>query len=353
MIKVLYLFTSYRGAVLERARKGEDHGNGFWGMLSLPRFGIEAEHVELEQYLPFGVAKFVRRFIGVYWIHLPLYWKFFSYDIVFTSTAFGTQLVHTLLHVRRPKWVMHDFSIVGLIGEGKSIKQKIFRYITSRCAGIVTLSKEETKRIEKLFPHLTGHVEFIPFGVNLDFFVPQPGLEHRHILAPGFDPDRDWGTLIEASKGLGVSLLAATRPKRLEKLGPLPDFVKVVQFSPRELVDAYARAAVVVLPLDTSGGVNDAMGSSTLFEAMAMGKAIVATNTHTTASYITNGENGLLVEEGNVEAMKEALKRVLEDEELRKRLGKNARIYATEHLDMRACASRLAEFFKKISQGTK
>ena len=347
-MKVLYLFTSYRGAVLERARRGEDHGNGFWGMLSLPRFGVEAEHLELEQYLPLWLVKFTRRMLDVYWIHLPLYLKFFSYDIVFTSTAFGTQLVHTLLGVRHPKWVMHDFSITGLLGEGKTWKQKMFRYITSRSAGIVTLSVKEKEKLEALFPHLRGRIEFIPFGVNLDFFTPQQVPEERQILAPGFDPDRDWKTLFEACKGLEVPVIAATRPARVEKLQPLPEFVEITQFTSRGLVDAYARAMVVAIPLDTSTGVNDAMGCSTLFEAMAMGKAIVATHTHTIASYITHGENGLLVEEGNVKAMHAALKQVLADETLRKKLGQNARTYATLHLDMHVLAGRLAEFFKKI-----
>jgi hypothetical protein len=51
-MKVLYLFASYRAEVLEKAKKGEDHGNGFWGMLQLPHFGVEASYVEPEQYYP-------------------------------------------------------------------------------------------------------------------------------------------------------------------------------------------------------------------------------------------------------------------------------------------------------------
>ena len=46
-MKVLYLFTGTRAHTLEAVKRGEDLGNGFWGMLRLPKAGVEAEFVEL------------------------------------------------------------------------------------------------------------------------------------------------------------------------------------------------------------------------------------------------------------------------------------------------------------------
>lgn len=346
-MKVAYLFTSYRAGVVEKYKKGEDHGSGFWGMFWLPEAGVESWYIEPEQIYSKKVSEFIRKRLGVYWLHLSVFWKFFSYDFVFTSTAFGTQLFFTLLP-GKPRWVMHDFSITGLVGEGKTLKQKMFRYLVKHAAGVVTLAEAEKEKLEKMFPHLVGRIEYIPFGTNFDFFKPKDVPEAREIFVPGRDPDRDYTTLFTAVKDLNAPVIVTTHVSRLKKFDPLPSFVQVRDLSIKEYVDTYARASVIMVPLDTSSGLNDAMGSSVLFEAMAMGKAIVATGTHTMKSYITDGENGLLVPEKDEVAMHHALERLLNDQVLRERLGKNARAFAEENLDAKILAARLAEFFKRL-----
>jgi glycosyltransferase involved in cell wall biosynthesis len=346
-MRVLYLFTSYRGAAVRNVEKGEQAKHGFWGMFDLPKFGVEASLVEPEQYYPKWLSEMIRRWLGVYWLHVSVFLVFFRYDYVFTSTAFGTQLVHTLLHIRRPRWVMHDFSIMGLIGEEKTYKQRAMAYITEHAAGIVTLGIGEKEKLEKRFPHLRGRIEFIPFGVDLDFFRPMDVPQTRQILAAGFDPDRDWKTFFAAVEGLDIPVVVATRASRVAHIA-IPRNVTIKLLTPRELAAEYARSMAAVVPLDTSKGVNDAMGCSALFEAMAAGKPVVATGTHTMTSYVTDGENGLLVPEGDTAAMRAAMERLLADEPLRQRLGSSARQYAEAHLDAEKLAGKLADFFKKI-----
>jgi glycosyltransferase involved in cell wall biosynthesis len=189
---------------------------------------------------------------------------------------------------------MHDFSIMGLLGEEKTFKQKMMAYITARAAGIVTLGLEEKEKLEKRFPHLKGKIEFITFGVDLEFFKPMDIEQDGKIFAVGFDPTAIGRRLFEAVKDLDAKVVVATRPQRVAKFD-IPHNVEIKQFTPRELAKEYAKSAIIVVPLDTSKGINDAMGSSTLFEAMAAGKPVVATNTHTMASFVSEGQNGLLV----------------------------------------------------------
>ncbi len=347
-MKVAYLFTSYRAEVAKKVLLGEDHGNGFWGMFKLPHYGVEAGYLEPEQFYPRAVSLWIRKTFGVYWQHLSLLFAFFKYDYIFTSTAYGTQLLYTLLCLGKPNWVMHDFSITGLIGKEQTLKQKIFAFMTSRAAGIVTLGVEEKEKLEKRFPNLAGKIEFIPFGVDLDFFKPMQVEQDGKIFAVGFDPDRDWKTFFEAVKDMDAPIVAATRQNRVQMLN-IPANVSIKQFTPRELAEEYAKSAVIVVPLNTSKAINDAMGCSTLFEAMASGKPVVATNTHTMASYVTDGENGLLVKEGDTQALREALERLLSDPALRERLGHNARAYAEAHLDAEKLGQKLADFFKRLA----
>lgn len=355
-MKVLYLFNGSRQGLIDKVKAGENHGDGFWGMLRLPHYGVEADYAELEQYFPIWLAKFLRRFVNIYFIHLPFFFKIFWYDIVFTSSAFGSQMVYSLFHffgIRKPIWVMHDFSILGLLGAEKTLKQKIFRFMVMRAAGVVTLSNDETVRLEQRFPHLRGKVELIPFGVDANFFKPQEVAEENQILAAGFDPDRDWDTLIEACKDLNVKIVLATRPERVAKCQPLPANIKLKQFSLRDLVKEYSRSALIVVPLNTSFGTNDAMGCSTLFEGMAMAKPVVVTRTRATESYVKNMENGILVEERNVAAMKQAIQSLLADKDLRHRMGVKARQYAIEELDPERRAKQLADFFNRLLEARK
>ena len=65
--------------------------------------------------------------------------------------------------------------------------------------------------------------------------------------------------------------------------------------------------------------------SNALLEAMMMGHACVSTNCAGSDEVIADGENGLLVDVGNAKQMEEALEKLISDEELRIRLGKNAK----------------------------
>ncbi len=65
--------------------------------------------------------------------------------------------------------------------------------------------------------------------------------------------------------------------------------------------------------------------SNALLEAMMMGHVCVSTNCAGSDEVIENGQNGLLVDVGNAKQMEEALEKLITDDELRIRLGKNAR----------------------------
>lgn len=338
---------------MEKIKAGESASHGFWGMVHLPEYGLKADYAEIEQYLPFWLAKFLRRLINVYFIHLPFFWRILSFDIVFTSAAFGAQFFHAILPFKKPLWVMHDFSISGLLGSEKTLKQKIFRFMVSRAAGIVVLSEDEKEKLKKRFSHLKERIEFIPFGVDLNFFRPQDLPKEKQILAVGFDPDRDWKTLIEAVKDMDVRVILATRFERIKKYLPLPANIEVKQFSAKDLVKEYDKSLMIVIPLNTSFHHNDAMGCSALFESMAMAKPVIITKTKTIESYVKDKENGLLVEEGNVSSMKEAIKFVLNNRNETEKIGKNAYEYATRNLDAKKCAATLGDFFKKIYRQSK
>ena len=67
-----------------------------------------------------------------------------------------------------------------------------------------------------------------------------------------------------------------------------------------------------------------------ILEAMAFGLPVVASKVGGVPDIIKNGENGLLFEPGNTKELKEKLFMLLDDDELRKKLGENAKAYVQE-----------------------
>lgn len=346
-MRVAYLFSNPRKQALEDIERGVQHDDHLYGLLRLRRLGFDTDYLEVEQVYPQWLVRFFRKALNIYHVHIPLFWKVFSYDIVFTPAAYGTQFLHTLLHLGKPKWVMYSFGIRGLMGEGKTLREKLIRWMTGKAAGIVTLSEGEAEMLKQRFPHLGGRIAFIPFGTDLSFFKPLDIEEENIIFFPGFAPERDYATLFAACEGMDVPVIVSCS-RAVRNQATLPSFVSAREFTPQALLDMYARAKVVVLTLDISSGQNEASGCSTLVEAMAMRKAVIATDTPTMRSYITHGENGLLVPSRDSKALRDAIEQVLNDGDLRETLERNARRFAEVVCDANKTSSQLATFLRTL-----
>ncbi len=94
-------------------------------------------------------------------------------------------------------------------------------------------------------------------------------------------------------------------------------------------------------------------GPMSLFEAMAMEKAIVSTDVGDVPSLINQGGNGFTVEVGDHKAMSERVIRFIKDRALRESCGKRARETALKHLDVRHAATQHEQIYTKVlRQGT-
>jgi glycosyltransferase involved in cell wall biosynthesis len=146
------------------------------------------------------------------------------------------------------------------------------------------------------------------------------------VLTVGKDLARDFATFLAAVEALDVRVQLAVFPRNLRGLA-LPGNAEAGQLSPVELRDAYARAACVVLPQrdDTYPFGSEGGGLTALLEAMAMGKAIVASDRAIIRDYVDDGVEALLVPPEDPAALRAAVARVLGDRELAARLGAAAR----------------------------
>jgi len=185
----------------------------------------------------------------------------------------------------------------------------------------------------------------IPFHADTRFYRPDPGSPvPNQICAAGLEW-RDYPTLIEAVRALPdltVKLAAASPWSKHENETAdrtLPPNVDARRYSYRELRTLYAESSFVVVPLKET---DFQAGVTTILEAMAMGKAVVATRTTGQTDVITHGENGLSVAPGDVSGWQDAVARLRGDDALRERLGKAARRWVEENATLERWADRLA-----------
>jgi glycosyltransferase involved in cell wall biosynthesis len=174
-------------------------------------------------------------------------------------------------------------------------------------------------------------VRVVPNGVLIPEHVGEPA-EPPHVLFVG---------RLSEEKGI-LEFLAATEglPRVIVGDGPLrsrvPEAVGFVRHE--ELGAYYERAAVVCLPSRREGyGV-------VAREAMAYGRPVVATRVGGLADAVTP-DAGVLVTVGDRIALRRAIEGLLNDRELRERLGAAARVHMADlrpELAARALASVLA-----------
>lgn len=125
--------------------------------------------------------------------------------------------------------------------------------------------------------------------------------------------------LIRAADGKAALLFVGDGPfrPRLEGKGA------ILAGSRRDIPEILAASDVVALPSRFGEGCPNA-----LLEAMAAGRPVVATRAGGTPEVVADGETGILVPPGDVEALRAALGRLAEDPGFRRRLGEAGRVRA-------------------------
>lgn len=250
-----------------------------------------------------------------------------QYDAIFTNGEnVGIPLALLLKSVaRRPRHVM----IGHRLSTGK--KRLFFTKLHAEMAIDVILLYATT---QLQFANKELGIDFqklklIPFHADHRFYAPgvANNVRQDQICAAGLEW-RDYPTLltaVESMPDLAVRLAAASPwSKHTDETAnrKLPPNVDARRYEYAALRDLYAQSAFVVVPLyenDFQAGV------TTMLEAMAMGKTVIATRTSGQTDVITDRVNGLYVAPGDVNGWREAIALVRRDQALRERLATAAR----------------------------
>jgi glycosyltransferase involved in cell wall biosynthesis len=206
---------------------------------------------------------------------------------------------------------------------------RLFAATLSRAATIITYSEAEAGLLRGWF-ELHGHrprVVFVPFGVDTDYFRPQPDGKHDlDVVSIGADSHRDFPLVLRlAAKHPDLRLRIVASGHSAPDAAQVTPNVELEVDVPFGLVrERLAAARVVALPVRQ----NSYSGATTvLLQAMAMGKPVVVSRTHAIASGygLSDGDNCRLVEPGDEGSFDAAVVDLLEDGSARAALGARAR----------------------------
>ncbi|MDK2742984.1 MAG: glycosyltransferase [Nitrospira sp. BO4] len=196
---------------------------------------------------------------------------------------------------------------------------------------------QNAKGIVTLFRPRRSYV--IKNGVNLDKFSPRQHPERGYILAVGsLLPVKRWDRLIRAvatlaSKGMCVEVVhvgAGPLREELEIMAKALHVEHMIHFagSRHDIENLLADAAFLVHTSEVEGLPN------VVLEAMACGRAVVATDAGDIPSLIDEGGTGFVVPRGDEAALAERIATLLHDRKLCRRMGDSGRLKAEKEFGL-------------------
>ncbi|HET6977078.1 MAG TPA: glycosyltransferase [Pyrinomonadaceae bacterium] len=200
----------------------------------------------------------------------------------------------------------------------------------------------------------------LPHGVDLDRFTPQPVESNGtlRLLAVGrLVEKKGFHFLIAALAGLKISFTLAIvgdgpERERLQQLIVINNLqTRVTLHGPvthAELPQIYAESEVVIVPsIQDRSGDRDGLPNVVL-EAMACGRAVIASDAGAISSAITDNETGLLVPPADPVALAAAIRSLAASKELRDQLGRNGRERAERDYEVGRCSDRFNQLLKSV-----
>jgi phosphatidyl-myo-inositol dimannoside synthase len=263
--------------------------------------------------------------------------------------------------------------VVSLHGSDVFVAERLRRSVGALArralstAGAVTACSSDLGRRGVSLGAPASRTTVVPYGVDVHAFSPEQARADVRtrlgvaedaflVLALGRLVEKKGFTyLVEAAARTGgVRVVIAgegdLRASLLEQIKASHAPVTLIGSLDREtMAAALAGADVVVIPsvVDRAGNVDGL--PNTLLEAMASGRAVVATRVAGIPDVVVDEVNGLLVPEKDVDALAAALRRLAREPETRARLGQAARRWAVERLSWEVAARRFEDAYAQAA----
>jgi glycosyltransferase involved in cell wall biosynthesis len=237
------------------------------------------------------------------------------------------------------------------------------KFTIRRASGLSSPSRTLAKDVARLCGLDESRIICVPNPIDTDFFSPGPDHENDQIVlyVGRLEPRKGAVVFAHAIPIIaracpGVRFLYAgvdrssawghSQKAELEQYLNQEGLADRVRFqghaSPEVFREYYRRATVFVMPSLFENC------PYTLLEAMACGKAVVASRAGGMPEMVAEGESGLLFEAGNSDALAEAVIALLNSPARRARLGAAARRVVEERYALNVAAEATLSFYRRV-----
>jgi glycosyltransferase involved in cell wall biosynthesis len=289
---------------------------------------------------------------GVYAAHLVDHGGVRDLHAHFADRAATIALVASRL-LRRP------YSLSVHAGADIFVLPVLLREKLTAARHVVTCTSHNKAHLARLLGDgLDRKITTIPHGLDLAGYRPGPPASDRLplVLAVGQLAERKGFAHLVAACGvvrsqghrfecriIGCGPQRADLETRIATMS-LGDIVSLPgALTHQAVLDLYRQATVVVLPcVTTADGDVDGI-PNVLMEAMAFGLPVVSSDLPAIRELITDGVDGLLVPPGDVERLAAAVGRLLDEPQLRRCLGNEARRTVVDRFDLGKNVRMLAD----------
>jgi glycosyltransferase involved in cell wall biosynthesis len=241
----------------------------------------------------------------------------------------------------------------------RSIARRVERFVLSRAPLILPI-RESLKEYVRRLGVSTERVRIIPHGIDFTPFLRQPvptfaaqyGFEGKLLVVfvgrlardnCVLDIPRIARLVLERRADVVFVLLGDGRERqvleRMVREFGLEGAVAFLGFQPQKTVADFRVNADVQLCL---------MGGYSLIEAAASGRPVVAYDVEWHSELVRNGESGLLVKEGDQEAVAEAILTLLQSPDLAFRLGEAARTIALRSYSLEMSRAKKINLYQDL-----
>jgi glycosyltransferase involved in cell wall biosynthesis len=275
----------------------------------------------------------------------------------------GTPLVTTIHH---PLSIDRRNAVAQARGPIEKARRLIYyplfmqEFVARRLDKIITVSEASARMVELAFNVRRDQMRVIHNGIDAEVFQPLPiSKDPNSVIYVGNSEDRTKGAayLLQAFRLLGDTspyrLTFVDRPQEELKLAPrlvqrygLSGRVRFTgRITTDQLVRHYNRAEMLVCP-SLYEGFGLPAG-----EAMACGLPVAATTGGALPEVVEDGVTGILVPPGNAAALAEAMRTLMGDPDLRRRMGQAGRERVLERFSWPKAALRTEAVYREVLGG--
>lgn len=281
-------------------------------------------------------------------------------DVVHAHLEYSALLVPPAARIAGVPSVCTFHHVPWDIGRVEGFKERLAVFSASRSKATVFVSRASMLGFAQRYNYDRKGWTVLPNGIDLSIFTPRSATFPAELGFPGGCAVVTMVAAMRGSKGHDHAINAwqvvqrHVPEARLLLVGSGPAEAELQQMTTangtsdtvvfaglRTDVARLLRASsLVILPSD------DEALPTVLIEAAACGKAVVATDVGGVAEVVESGRTGTLVPHGDTAALADAIVTLLSNDDLRSKLGAEARRVAEDRFDMYSWARRLRDIYE-------